>query len=270
MKKNIYILILLVLTTINSKSQIQILKDFNFDKGGYSILINHIPINEPIYLDSLGNELGDSINAKYKWFDFYSENTKVLNKIKNDWYFSKESPRYACGYDYIVNICYKGKSVESIAINSDCKEIVSKYGYFYFDSKDFIHFIHNFKYAYYKRDSFVNINDARKYYSDLLANSNIIMSELPQWINYEGKFMFKSRFAYDEGEKKILSKLDSEIKQYYPDEKFVISVSGGSTEYTNIEVICNKTLYDKFKLYPIGYMDWEYFVLKLGSYWKIK
>ncbi|HWY33361.1 MAG TPA: hypothetical protein VNX68_01865, partial [Nitrosopumilaceae archaeon] len=60
-----------------------------------------------------------------------------------------------------------------------------------------------------------------------------------------------------------------EMKTKYPNEDFVLSDVGGSRTELFVEVMCNKTLSDKFNLYirNAEYDKWEPFRFDLGSFW---
>ena len=96
----------------------------------------------------------------------------------------------------------------------------------------------------------------------------------PIWLKYEGEFTFdyKCQVKEDEfcfqKEAQILKDLTEQIKQAYPNEMFELESVGSSKNTMTVEVKANKSLNDKFALYPLGWRLWEYNELSLRSVWK--
>ena len=260
--KHIIIVALLLLSSAVF-GQTQLLGKYDFEKGGYCLL--------GLRSSSDRNGLADSIG------EFYTDDIKVLNAIKKEWTFKKPSPKYACGYHYTVIICKKGQEIESFSINLNCNEIATNRGYFYFDASKLRMFKSNFKKPFRKVEMPTTLTEARNYRTQILSKPTLIYTPDPIWIKYEGTFKFTFVCAKGSGdcldnEKKILAELTSEIAKKYPGEKFEIEGRGGSSEDLIVEVKCNRSLADKFKLYKrdLEYDKWESFSINFSTYWTIK
>ena len=75
--------------------QTKLLSDYDFEKGGYSIL--------GTFAESDRNGLKDSIG------EFYTDDISILNRFKKEWVFDKPGKKYSCGYHYTVYVCKNGK-----------------------------------------------------------------------------------------------------------------------------------------------------------------
>ena len=245
--------------------QTQLLKDYDFNKGGYYIL--------GTFSESDRNGLQDSLG------EFYTNDISVLNQLKKEWTFKKPSPQYACGYHYIVYICRNGKEIESFGINLNCNEIATSKGFFFFDTKKLRMFYDKLKKPFRESSNFTSVTDARNYRTKILSDSSLIMTFTPDWTKYEGTFDFK--YKCKTGTKACIEKKDSlinmmkkEIMKQYPDENFELSVRGESMNEIEQTVSCNKTLSDRFNLYVRDtssyFGKWEPYELTLTTYWTTK
>jgi len=256
----------LLLLTLTSFGQTQLLKDYDFNKGGYYIL-GTLSESDP-------NGLADSLG------EFYTDDIAVLNQFKKEWVFKKPSPKYACGYHYEVVICKNGLELESFLINLNCNEINSDKGYFYFDIKKLRIFYGKLKKPYRKSVDFASLTEARNYRTKILTDSSLIVTPTPDWTKYEGTFQFdyecpkgSKDCSYDNKQKK-LKEIELEIKKVYPDEKFELNERGGSLTSIIVEVKCNQSLSDKFNLFKRDtssyFGKWTPYRLTLTTYWTIK
>ena len=256
--------ITLLLLTVSAYGQTQILKNYDFNKGGYYLLGTFSESDRSTLRDSIG--------------EFYTDDISILNKFKKDWTFKKPGKRYACGYHYEIFICKQGEILESFSINLNCEEIVTDKGYFYFDPNLLRQFYGKLKKPYHKNLSFNTITEARAYRTKILKDTTLIMTPNPLWTEYEGSFIFT--YKCQESEKKeenikILKSIETKIKKKYPNEKFMLYEVGSSLTTIKVQITCNKSLSDKFDLY---YRDKKYFgewwspfgFLSLKTYWKIK
>lgn len=284
MKKVVLHITFQILTFV-SFGQTQLLKDYDFNKGGYYLL----GIRSEI---ARNNKLADTLG------NFYTNEIKTLNEFKKEWVFKKPSPQYACGYHYTVHICKNGNSIEEFSINLECNEIATDKGYFYFDLNKLRIFKNNLKKAYKSRDNFSTLLEAREFRNKVLKDNNLILAPKPDWVEYEGSFNFDYPYTQDEikdndknnkkdleqinkvlakgdysgkfeleSEKKYFKKLNDEIAKAYPNEKFELESSGGSKKELFVSVRCNSTLADKFNLYPKGWSKWQAYNLSLTTYW---
>lgn len=263
--KTILLLFTFLLLKPSTFGQTQILKEFDFDNGGYYILGTRS--------DHQKNSLFDSIG------EFYTDDIKILNTFKNTWIFSKPGKKYACGYHYTIFVCKGGHILKSIRVNLSCEELVTDEGYFYFDTNLLRQFYGQLKRPYSQRHAFKTITEAREFRLDILKDTTLIMTPNPRWTEYEGSF----RFTYQcpEGttecldeEETIIKLIDAELKKKYPDENFLLENAGGSLTEIYLEITCNQSLSDKFDLYfrdMESYSGkWEPFDLTLETYWKTK
>lgn len=260
--RHISTLFFLLLTSI-SFGQTQLLKNHDFDKGGYYLI--------GVRSDGDRNSLADSLG------EFYTDDIGVLNAIKKEWTFTRPSPKYACGYHYEVLVCENGLELESFSINLNCNEIVSDNGYFYFETQKLRMFKDSFKKPIKKEENFTSLTDARNYMEIILKDTNLILTPTPTWIQYEGTFQFT--YVCPEGskdcldnEEKLLKRMTKEIKLKYPGEKFEIEGTGGSSSDLFVEVKCNKTLADKFDLYKRNLESdkWEPCDLWFYTFWTVR
>jgi hypothetical protein len=130
-----YIIVsLLILLYSTVRGQTQLLKNYDFNKGGYCL----------IGMTSEGgpNKIVDSLG------DFYTNDIAVLNAIKKEWTFTKPSPMYSCGYNYLVYIYRNGSELEKFHLNLSCNLIANEKAYFYFKEQQFRMFIKDFKQVY--------------------------------------------------------------------------------------------------------------------------
>ncbi len=252
--------ILAILVSLWTSGQTQLLKNYDFNKGGYCIL--------GIRSESDPSSLQDSLG------DFYTNDIKILNEFKKDWIFKTPSPQYSCGYHYIIYICKNGKCLEDFAVNLNCNEIATDKAYFFFDSKKLRKFYGHLKTANVKFETMESIEQGKKYINSILKDTSLLMVSNPIWNKYEGEFTFRykcqvkeNEFCFDK-EPQILIKLNDQIKKVYPGEIFDLEGAGGSKDELTINIKCNKSLSDKFNLYPLGWSKWEYFKLYLTTAWK--
>jgi hypothetical protein len=240
----------------------QVLKEYHFEEGGYSII--------GTFSESDENSLSDSLG------EFFTDDIALLNEFKKDWIFKKPGNMYASGYHYRVFICKNGLALESLSINLNCEEIVTDEGYFHFNPDLLRQFYGKFKKLYRKSMNFESLNEARNYRTKILSDSSLIMTPTPTWTKFEGEFDFT--FKCPDGtktclrkEEKIKKKIKKEIMQNYPEEDFTLMDRGGSLTEISQTISCNKTLSDKFNLYyrDTGYFgEWKPFKLDLTTYWK--
>ncbi|MBI5540419.1 MAG: hypothetical protein HY951_10205 [Bacteroidia bacterium] len=251
--------------TIISFGQTAFFENYNFNNGGYYII--------GTYSESDRNSLKDSLG------EFYTNDISILNQFKKDWVFDIPGKQYACGYHYDISVCKNGEIIESFAINLNCSEIVSRKGYFYFDSNKLRKFYGKLKTAYSKTIKFISLTEAREYRAKILLDSTLIMTPSPNWSEFEGEFDFT--YKCKEGTTTCLEKEDSlksvilqEISKTYPEEKFELSDRGGSLTEIDQIISCNKSLSDKFNLFyrdVEGYFGkWRPYSLSLETYWTIK
>lgn len=239
-------------------SQTQVLADYNFDKGGYYML--------GVFNESDRNGLRDSLG------EFYTDSIPILNQFKHEWTFDTPGQKWACGYHYTIYVCKDGLPVEYFNINLNCNEIVSDDGYFYFDTQKLRMFMGKVKKPLVKSEKFDSIPQARARRAEILSQPKLITTFTPDWTTYEGEFNFtytcpaSVKDCFDE-EDTLLKQLSGEIQNAYPGEVFELEGAGGSRTELFVNVLCNKSLADKFRLYPLSWKEWTPYSLYLRSYW---
>lgn len=124
-----------------------------------------------------------------------------------------------------------------------------------------------------KVEHFTSLKEARTTYKKYQNNNEVVKIDSPLWGKFEGTFSIKYACLSKHNPcyanvKRAEKKISKEIKQAYPDEPFKVEGMFGSKDSLEIEITCNKTLKDKFNLYPIACCDWTYFKLELTSFWK--
>ncbi|PCJ67757.1 MAG: hypothetical protein COA58_01075 [Bacteroidetes bacterium] len=239
-------------------------KDYNFEQGGYSIL--------GTFSRSDRNSLQDSLG------EFYTDEIAILNQFKAEWTFSIPGKKFACGYHYRVFLCKNGSILKEIRINLNCNEIVSDEGYFYFDNDKLSMFYGKMNKPSKVTKQFKDILKARAYRDSILNIKRLIMTPSPSWTTYEGEFYFEyecedsSTDCLFENTKRTLKTLDSIIRRTYPNETFELQEMGGSLMTIRVQVQCNKSLSDKFKLFNRGseqyFEKFTPYRLKVKSYWR--
>ena len=239
----------------NNKTAAKPLDKYPFDKGGYAIV--------GLLSESDANELQQEMGQ------FYTDDISLLNEIKKAWVFSKQSPISAPDYHYVIYITHKGTIVEQFAVNLNSHVIATDKGYFYFDSKKLSAFKTGVKKPVARNISFKSISEGRNYLSYMARNKNLVLAYEPIWKDFEGQFTF----TYKNNEKKeepsvVQKKVERKIKKSFPNEKFQLNIVSFATsgEY-EIELICNKSLFEGFDLYPSD-NSWAAYEANIASYWK--
>lgn len=239
---------------------------FNFDQGGYVLLGLLAHHNDHKISKKLGN--------------FYTDDVTVLNKIKQTWSFRKRSPMHACGYHYNILLLRHGINVGEVAINLSCHEIVTEDGSYIFGDHLLSSLRHLRKPLYFQEREFTSLEEARTYWKKMNSDSQFVYARRPDWIEFSGTFTFqvpcpRSDVSCSIPNDSRLEQLRKEIADAYPGEAFELNWQGGSTAGESfIQIRCNKSLEEKFKLYSrfdnVGFGKWQPFGLWLYAYWKSK
>jgi hypothetical protein len=173
------LLIALFTLTQECLAQVDVFRNYRFEKGGYSIV--------GVRAESDRNEFADSLGQ------FYSSDVAVLNLFKQQWRFKKRNPQYACGYHYAVSVCRGGKELETFLINLNCNVIATDSGYYFFDDKLLRKLKGKLHKPAVKRQSFRNTAEARIVYTHWLSDPNLLMVEFSSSLDAKSDF----RFVYD-------------------------------------------------------------------------
>lgn len=263
MKKLILNTVLFFLT-IHCFTQTQLLKDYNFNEGGYYML--------GVFSTGERNVLRDSLG------EFYTDEVEILNQFKKEWIFTEPGKKYTCGYHYKIYICKEGLILEEFVVNLNCNEIVSNQGSFYFETNKLKMFYEKLKMPVKKQKNFLTISEARRYRNEILKNKRLIMTPTPMWTKYEGTIQFKyecpntSKDCTNENNiESTLTQLRVDIKELHSDEQFELINKGNSLTSIFIEIRCNNSLLEKFKLYKRDtdeyFGKFHRYHLSLTTYW---
>jgi hypothetical protein len=257
MQKKFFILFIGLTLTTQVTGQVQVLKEYDFDSGGYYLIGTR--------------SISDSSALADRLQDFYTNDPAVLNEFKAEWIFTKTSPFYACGYHYHVDICKDGKSMESFSINLNCNMIATSQGYYFFESDRLEKFVDKVKHPFVKSDEFASLKEGRNYFKSIIKDKTLIMTPITDWTKFEGEFTFDYPCSNCfEDETKALITVEKEIRNNYPREDFELTGAGGSNTAIIVGVKCNKSLYDKFKLYKFGWQKWDDYKANLRTWWTIE
>lgn len=267
--KRLLILPIFIFTINHCIGQTSLLQNYEFEEGGYLLLATRITAT-----DSLANTIGD----------FYIDDMKTLEEIKEDW-LSREiellddAKRSGTYYIYICkNQTSKHPSFE-VGLNDKYILTYEGFDYFLLEPEQLLKYQSKFKKAVEKKEKFSSLEKARKYYSSIIGNDKLIYSPIPEWVSYEGSFSFI--YACNKGDcpfkENIEDNIAAQIKKVYPDEPFELKYTSGSLSamedgtFTSIYTTnCNKTLAQKFNLYPTGNRYEDFHIFEITTYWKEK
>jgi hypothetical protein len=258
-------LVLFIITITSSLfAKTQVFKEYNFSEDGFTLLFVQ---NQP-YLVDQNNNSSDLIN-------YYTDDISILNNIKNNWIFSKSEVMYACGYSFTIYLCKNKKIIDTFYINLDCEQICTKLGCYSFNKNYFFKIQNSLTKAITKSDKFSTLEKGRKIQADYIKLNNLITTDLPDWLKYEGEFDFQYLCLKDDGNcfinnHKILNKLQDQIKSNYPDQSCFLEIVGyNSPNELECRVKCNLQLAKQFNIYKIINSFQAYNDFVLISYWKI-
>ncbi len=197
--------------------------------------------------------------------NFYTDDIKVLEEIKQQWITEEQSPMFACGYHYTIFVLKDGKEVESFSLNLEegCNTIATEHGHYFFDPQKLASFIGKLKKPRMEKKSFRTLTDGRAYVKSLSGRSDLLMSLTPAWIEYDGEFRFDvdcNFGSFDSNRmQQCVNRVEKQIHKKYPGEKFALDEAGSSVGQGKSKIMirmkCSKALYEKFNLYKT---DWEW------------
>jgi hypothetical protein len=257
----IIVLFFLTLAAASNLAQSKLLGKYHFEDGGYTFIgiFAHM----------------DDHPLQRKMGEFYTDDIAVLNALKKAWVFRRPQKIYACGYHYYVMLLKNGSPVEEFAINLSCEELVANGRSLVFDLNKLDAFSSRVKPLHRKIDHLPSVAAAREYWTKIHSDPNLVYADEPKWLGFEGEFSFKvpceaqvtnclDTFA------KIKPKLQAQISDAYPGERFSLRSSGGSTGKISIDIETNKSLEEKFSLFDRSAYSgkWKPYILDLCSYWK--
>lgn len=255
MKNIITVLTILLCIHINAISQTKLLDEFDFSDGSYTLIIrssDHPDAND--YLVS-------GFIAKY------IDDINVLNELKSKLLVTEGM---IFGYfDYYIYICKSGIIVKSFAVRlpyegSNIVLTGSNAFYFNFNLSSFL--FKNIKASFYTNKNFESLLVGRKYYDDIIQNDSLIFISKPDWLFYTGTFEFVCK-KYNKD--LTIEEIRDTIKNNYPNEQFELRTVVTSKDHINVEIKCNKSLFNNFILYSITRQWNEYKPpFNIESYWR--
>lgn len=267
MKRSILLTFLTIALCGLSVSGQRLFEKYQFEDGGYALL--------GIFVHHSDHPLQKKVG------EFYSDDVQVLNAIKRAWVFNKPQRQYACGYHYEIIILQHGVRKESFAINLECNELVTPDGSRYFDLKKISAFASALKPVRNEKREFSTVKEARGFLGAVSKRSDFLYYWPPRWLEHEGEFRFRIQCPADlgkncsSGEKSdaMLPRLRTSISAAYPDERFGIVASGGSSDgEAYFTVKGSKSLEEKFDLYDRWgrtiFGKWEAYHLSFSWYSK--
>lgn len=239
-------------------AQTALLGDFDFAKGGYTLLV--VPLDE-----GFSDEVDTATAIAY--FD----DATHLNAFKAHWVFEQAATQYpyACFNTFAVHVCRAGNAEESIAISRNCHAITSSKGDFAFIG--YLPF-QGYKLAQRRTHQYTSLQKARTALDSLSQLPGLIYLAPPDWKEFDGEFAF-FREDIQQPREQVYAELKAAIESKYPGEPFELEShsSGGSSDTGwnyYVKVRCRKSLFQQFDLYKVNQLGWQPFPLALTTYWK--
>lgn len=270
MKQITLILLLFCCQSVCSQKQIFEAYDFSsetyelffIESSGRNSLFHAESNDETFYLDTSSN--------------FYTNDTELLELIKNEWIGIPVDYRYECGYDFRI-ILTKNDSVSFIMlINLECSELIVEDLAYKIDPTMVTNIFPQLKRLGKKSYKFESIETGRKVWQKVSTEEPRILhiTSKPNWIYADGFTDFLYLDSLKKDADVIEKQLMQELSEHYPQDIFKLMNVGSSSidnelfTYT-FRLYCNKNLYDKFELYETT--EWSAFEeFDLVVYWKFE
>jgi len=250
-------------------SQEKIFKDYDFQSGEYALIF--VDVTEPEE-DYYANRQERSKAIKQSAFidskvHFIIDSISTLLNIKDTWSGKKTYEMHECWYNYFIYLTKNDTVLSVMKINFECNELIVDNNAYVFDSANVIKFlgladtIVKTDYRFYE-----DKGKAEKAWKNVETDSSVVLEFFmkPLWVDYEGKFKIEYIDSSNIFGEPLEILLKEKIKDEYPDENFKLKFSGligGMANEPNIfyyYIICNKSLYDKFKLFRID-KKWKFY-----------
>jgi hypothetical protein len=205
--------------------------------GEYKIyIVKDVPVKEgmPLFYDTLTSYYShDAASVEQKLKEF--KGTPV-NRI--GW----------CGYDYNLYVVLNDSVIQTAAINSGCRFVLSNRGAFELDTTTFYKLTEGLKILSVRNYEYSEITQAREERKKLTANMPLALKKEfePGWYRYEGSF-----YVEDEQIKKFNDTvLINQMRLSFPQDTFMF--------WADYNIIwCSEQFYKKFKLFKKS--EWERF-----------
>ena len=212
----------------------------------------------------------DSYDVHRQLGEFYTDDIEVLNQLKEAWVFTETSTAYFCDYYYTIELRHSGKVLETFEVNLACNVIETDSGYFYFDAAKLLTLKDHFKKANKKRQVFNTIQEGKKYLSKISMDKDLLLVIDPVWLKFEGKFIFTYKYSEkrEDESNSIVKKIEAHIQEKYTNEIFAVArVILINENECDVELFCNKTLFEKLSEYSKD-KNWTENTALLTTYWK--
>jgi hypothetical protein len=246
--------LLLLFTTAGIAAQTGIFSKYAFEKKGYAV-VGLAAGAKPNFLQQV---LGE----------FYTDEISVLNDFKKNWVFIKKVPANTCGNHYSLQLTRYGMIVEDWMINLECKVITTDKGSFFFDPVKLERLTARLKKPIVRKDNFPGKTEGKHFIDSVKRVPGLLLVFQPFWTRFEGTFTFLYTPGAKESAAAAEKKLNALIKKKYPAQKFILfgmpGIRNGAYEF---QLICDKNLFDAFKIYPKN-NNWKEYTRELISVWK--
>jgi len=239
----------------------QPLSEFNFNEGGYSLLV-------------FPNHYSDKDDLVY-----HTSNQDILKALNGQMIVTKEAVTYpfACNDGLNLFLQKRNQIVKTLAIRYRCHALIENGNYWDYSGLGFAVLLSRMDTAKMVKVNYNNLNDAREDYSKKLTNDSLIVVEEPEWFKYDGYFYLRypnpnvsGRAPFTEWET-LTSKVRKEITDKYSDHKFEVALHyyGHGENYPTVlfKVSAKSDFYSQFEAYPIT-SGWKPFKPELIIYTK--
>lgn len=247
------------------KSGVRILKKYDFQKGGYTLVGLYWKFEHDI-LKGIR--------------EFYVEDIATLEKIKREWVFYEKSALYECGYHYTIKILKDGEIIENFNINLEegCNAIVTSRGALVFEQSKLEKFRNNLKPLLIIHKIFASVEDGRKYITESRKSKNYLYEQEPIWEHFSGFFYFEIEEPCTEyfRTKNNVDILQKDFSRTFGENNFILTAEHLSVRPGNdkgricthtYKVTSDRELFDKFRQYeiiepwkefsPIEWVHWQ-------------
>jgi hypothetical protein len=264
-----YLILFALLFAVNVQAQMslpkngpkQVLGDYDFSLGGYTLVALSSSFDSLPLKDSLG--------------EFYTDDIAVLKAMQQAWTFDKMLSEDMCGDDYEITLFKDTTKLVEIGINLHCDRIHSDLGTYRFDAQLLRMFYGKFKPVRTEVKEFTSVAEARAYRLNVLNDPKLLSEYRPKWVDYEGAFDFtvNAKKYHLKGDiYEVQNWVQAKLDKAYPNEHFRLSVFGGQAPMMEFVLQCDRPLADRFTLFghdpKAATHVWEPYKLRLFTYWR--
>jgi len=249
-------LVFLALLSFHSPAKtVKLFQEYDFSQGGYALVGTITESDRSGLRDSLG--------------EFFTDDPALLEEFKSTWVFTKESPRYACGYHYKIKLVRGGEELAGFRINLNCNEIVTdNYEAYFFDAQLLRCFLGRLKRRPVECAAvFLSLEAGRAGVDSICRNdSALLYMPQPKWLKTDGLFgieVIDSAGRFERGGWGIEEKsMTAYFQKAYPGEFVFVEMTGSygppgvPAEYT-LTVYGRRSLYEKMRARYKVVLDWQ-------------